>query len=108
MNKKYELMYQFKSDGILLYRICALRSFSDVKKGDIGGFVESEKNLSHDGNCWIYDSAKAIEHSRVHGDAKIHDHVLLKGIVRVYGCAQISGNCTISCGDISDIYYKRS
>jgi hypothetical protein len=50
MKKKYELI---KSDIPGLYRIKAVRDFSDVKKGDIGGYVESEDNLSHEGDCWV-------------------------------------------------------
>ena len=31
----------------------------DVHQGDLGGFVESERNLSQEGSCWIYDNALA-------------------------------------------------
>ena len=37
-----------------LYRIKALRDFSNVSKGEIGGFVRIYHNLSHKGKCWIY------------------------------------------------------
>ncbi|MBB4077294.1 hypothetical protein GGR08_001625, partial [Bartonella fuyuanensis] len=30
----------------------ALKDFDDIKAGDLGGFIEKEVNLSHDGNCW--------------------------------------------------------
>ncbi len=55
MNKKYELLRDdtLKVFGIKLYRIRALESFADVKKGALGGYVESERNLSHEGNCWV-------------------------------------------------------
>lgn len=39
MEKKYELI---KSDNMDLFRIKALRDFSNVKVGDIGGYVSSE------------------------------------------------------------------
>ena len=52
MSKKYALI---KSDsivfnGVTLYRIKALRDIDEsfIKKGDIGGYVESKNNLSHD------------------------------------------------------------
>jgi hypothetical protein len=51
-----------------LWRIMACKNFSNVKKGDLGGLIESEKNLSHDGNCWAYDDA------RIYGDAKVYDN----------------------------------
>ena len=43
MEKKYELI---PSDREGLYRVKALRDFNDVKKGDIGGYIQSERNLS--------------------------------------------------------------
>lgn len=55
MEKKYILTDEtIKVNGKTLYRIKALREFSNVKAGDLGGFVESESNLSHDGylNFW--------------------------------------------------------
>ena len=53
MNKKYELTNEFiEFLNCKLYHIKALRSFSDVKEGDLGGFVEKEDNLSHDDNVW--------------------------------------------------------
>ena len=40
-----------------LHRVIALRDFSDVKKGEQGGFIEKEANLSHEGNAWVYGDA---------------------------------------------------
>lgn len=59
MKKKYRLLENdtITVGGRTLYRIEALRDFANVKKGDKGGFVESEKNLSHEGNCRVYDDA---------------------------------------------------
>lgn len=95
--KKYKLIeisrtWQY---GRHIYRIQALRDFSDVKKGDLGGFVESEDNLSQDGNCWIYDNAQAVEKSMVVGDAclrdcaKMYDSSILRGKAQLRGCAQM-------------------
>lgn len=39
--------------GKKLYRIEALKDFGDVKAGDLGGYIESEDNLSRDGNAWV-------------------------------------------------------
>lgn len=67
--KKYELLKDDTIDceGITLYRIRALKEFGDVKAGDIGGYVESEDNLSHDGDCWIYDDAMVYANARIFG-----------------------------------------
>ena len=60
--KKYEILMDKKNtiefEGRTLYRIRALRDFNDVKKGNIGGYIESESNLSQEGDCWVYDNAK--------------------------------------------------
>ena len=41
-------------------RVKALRDFSDVLKGGVGGYVEGEHNLSHEGDCWIYGNAEVL------------------------------------------------
>ena len=40
--KKYEITEE-KRDG--LFRIRSLRDFGDVKKGDLGGFIEKEEKI---------------------------------------------------------------
>ena len=88
-------------DGKRVYRIQALRSFGDVKEGDFGGFVESESNLSHFGNCWIYDEAIAMENSIVTGNAKMMDNAVIKGSsvimdeVKLSGAVVLPGNSII-------------
>lgn len=50
--KKYKLTDETTiALGVTLYRIVALIDFADVKKGDKGGFVKSEENLSQNGDC---------------------------------------------------------
>ncbi len=56
--KKYEFTNETQQVGdATLYRIRALRGFGDVKASDLGGFIEKEDNLSHDGICWVYNYA---------------------------------------------------
>jgi hypothetical protein len=57
--KKYELVSDLTKDcdGKTLYRIRALTSFSDVKAGDLGGWIEKEDCLSQFGDAWVYDDA---------------------------------------------------
>ena len=35
----------------------------NVRAGDLGGFVQSEKNLSQDGQSWIADNAVAADNN---------------------------------------------
>ena len=54
MEKKYKLTEEtINVFNKTLYRIEALRDFNDVKKGDKGGFIEKEENLSQSDNCWV-------------------------------------------------------
>ena len=97
MSKKYKIL---KNDSITvngkkLYRIQALRDFGDVKKGDIGGYIQSHKNLSHEGNCWIYDDAKVYENANVYGNARIYDNARVYGNARIYDNARVCGNARI-------------
>ena len=84
-----------------LHRIEALKDFSNIKKGDKGGFIEKEENLSHLGNAWVYDDAKVFDNAVVKNNAKIRNHAQIYGhahIVgnaRVCGMAQIYGNSII-------------
>lgn len=53
-SKKYVLTDEvIEFNGIKLYRIRALKDFKDVKAGDLGGYVESEDNLSQSGTYYI-------------------------------------------------------
>jgi hypothetical protein len=80
--KKYELTSEFIVNflGIKMFRIKALISFGPVKIGEIGGYVEAEKNLDQSGNAWVYGNA------RVYGNAQV------SGNARVYGNARVSGD----------------
>lgn len=82
--KKYKLTKETREvGGCVLHRIKALRDFGNVKKGNLGGWVESEDNLSHDGNCWICDDAIVRNYAEVCGD------VIVCGAVEILGDAVI-------------------
>ena len=38
---------------ITLHRIRAARDFMGVKKEELGGWIETEDNLSHSENAWV-------------------------------------------------------
>lgn len=90
MEKKYELLKDdfIEVDGRKLYRIRALRSFGNVKKGELGGYIEREENLTHYGNAWVSGNAEVSGNAKVYGNA------------RVFGDANITSNndyCCFSC-----------
>ena len=86
MEKKYKLTEEtININGRTLYRIEALKDFNDVKKGDKGGFIEKEDNLSQSDNCWVYGNAKVSDNAQVHGDARVYGNTMVYGNAKVYG-----------------------
>lgn len=82
-------------DGITLYRIEALKDFGDVKKGDLGGWIEKELNLSQSGTCWVYDEAVVYQNARVSGKAIIRDNAEVCGYAMVTDNAMVFDNSSI-------------
>lgn len=90
-NKKYELTDEtITFSGLTLHRIRALKDFGNVIKGDLGGFIESEKNLSHSGTCWVYDDAMVYRNARVIENAKIMQNA------EIYNKAIVSKNALVN------------
>ena len=119
MEKKYKLTDEtIKIDGHILHRIQALKDFNDVKKGDLGGFVEKEENLSHYGTCWIYNDACVYENAKVTDDAHvranakvrenacIYDKAIISGLAEIYGSARIWDQATVK--DYAKVYQGAS
>ena len=123
MNKKYELTDETQEwNGRTLHRIRALADFGDVKAGELGGWIEKEENLSHNGNAWVYgdawvcgdarvcgdaqvcgdarvcDNALARDNALVRGNARVCDNALVRGDAQVYGDARVCGDAQV-CGN---------
>lgn len=70
--KKFELTSEFVTNiyGTKLFRIRALIEFGNVKAGELGGYVEKESNLDHDGNAWVFGNAEVYgnaDYAYAHG-----------------------------------------
>src|SRR5574344_2466422 len=101
--KKYELTDEILEwHGHILHRIKALKDFSHVKKGDLGGWIEKEDNLSQDFDCWVYDDAKVFENARISLDAIIFDKAEVSDNAKVYDHAWIYGNAVVF--DDAEVY----
>ena len=88
--KKFELTNEsIEVNGVKLYRIKSLINFRDVKAGDLGGYVEKEDNLSHNGEAWVYDDAHVSDNAQVYGNAQV------SGNARVYGNAKVFGDAAV-------------
>lgn len=86
--KKYEFTGETKQVELLfrtvtLQRIKAVAEFGIVKIGDLGGWIEKEENLSHEGKAWVWGNAKVWGDAEVCGDAEVFSisHVLVIGSI---------------------------
>jgi NDP-sugar pyrophosphorylase family protein len=95
--KKYELVDVGDDHNCnrKVYRIKALHDFGAVKKGDMGGYVENEDNLSHSGECWIFGNAYVIDKARVYEDAIISSSAWVFDNAEVFGNANVSDDAFI-------------
>lgn len=91
MEKKYEILkdQSINLNGHTLYRIKLLKEISGVSPDTLGGFIESEDNLSHKGDCWIAGNAAVYDNS------KVTDNAWVGGSARIYGNSVIHKNCSI-------------
>jgi hypothetical protein len=53
----------------------------------VGGYVQSESNLSQDGSCFLFDQGQAYGNSRILNDAQVYG--------KVYDSATTSGSSVI-------------
>ena len=92
--KKYEFTGETKEIRLLfrtatLHRIRATVAFGIVEVGDLGGWIEKEENLSHEGKAWVCGDAEVWGNAEVCGDAKVWgnaevfsaSHVLVIGAI---------------------------
>ncbi|HEO2738518.1 TPA: hypothetical protein VAQ81_002238 [Streptococcus agalactiae] len=95
--KKYELLKDdtIEVAGKTLFRIKALISFKDIRKGEIGGYVEAERNLSQSDNAcvtdnaWVCDDACVSDNAWVTGNAWVCDDACVCDDARVSGNAWV-------------------
>lgn len=93
MNAKYEITDIAHEKYSFLHRIRALRDIgSEVKAGDLGGFVESESNLSfeQEDDAWIFNDAIAA------GEGYVDKGSILRDRAVVCGCAYVSHKTEMS------------
>ena len=92
--KKYEFTGETKEIRLLfrtatLHRIRATVAFGTVEVGDLGGWIEKEENLSHEGKAWVCGNAEVCGDAEVCGNAEVcgdaevfsASHVLVIGAI---------------------------
>ena len=101
--KKYELTGETKEiGGVTLHRIRALVDIpgNDVKAGDLGGWIEVERNLSQKGAAWVADEA------RVMGEASVMDSARVTGKARVMKSSDCITIGAIGSRDDTTTFYR--
>jgi hypothetical protein len=111
MEKKYELLVGdcLRAGDRTVYRIRALRDFADVRRGDLGGYIQSECSLSHSGDSWVQHVAQVYGpngsvtgNARISGEAwvlgRVDDDAQICDLVVIGEGAHVGGR-TILCGD---------
>ena len=86
--KKFEFTGETKTISLFfrtatLHRIRAVAEFGLVKIGDLGGWIEKEENLSHEGKAWIWGNAKVC------GDAKVWGNAEVWGNAKVFSASHV-------------------
>lgn len=108
MKKKYKFIEEKEvlgTDGKkhILHRIQAIEEFWNAEEGDIGGWIEKESNLSHDGNAWIKNDACVYGNARIEGNAvvseqaQVYGNAIVSEQAEVYGNACVFGNACVDC-----------
>lgn len=95
--KKYEITERCLEDsrGNTLFQIKALKAFGHIKKGQFGGYIQSEHNLSQSGNCWIYPNASVSDTAKVMHNATLRDYSSLKENSRAYNNTILLDNASL-------------
>lgn len=109
-NRHFELTSEtLNHKGVTLYRIKALKDIEPfvAKKGELGGWVESEKNILGD-FAWVGDEAKVYgdavvtENAEVLDYAEVFDNAVIQGKAVVKNNARVYGNAVIDSSIIKD------
>ena len=97
-NSKYEFTGETKIEfGVKLHRIRAVAAITaiGIAVGTLGGWIESENNLSVSGNAWVYGNARVSGNAWVYGNARVSGNAWVYGNARVYGNAWVSGDARV-------------
>lgn len=103
-SRKYELVEE-ELDGVIMYRLHAIKNFGKVRKGDIGGLVSGENIIPHDDNSWVYKD------SILETNVPITSTIIKKSKVIAH-CSKLTSvnifNSTIECTNTSLQTYATS
>ena len=89
-SRKYEFV---PGDEVIIPRYSrpdnVLKRIRRISDGVLGGFIEKESNLSHEGTCWVGDLAYVMDESQVIEDAQVLDEAWIEGSSLIGGEAVV-------------------
>ena len=116
--KKYELtdktlvvlgktLHQIKA----LKRIVISEGWRMIEEGSLGGYIESEENLSQEDTCWVGEGAKVFDNVRItgktviFGNVYIYENAQIKGTFEIHGTSLIDSPLKINSNAVLEIKY---
>lgn len=69
--------------GTKVHRIVAVKDFGNIRAGHLGGWIEKEENLTHAGDCWIYDEGIVLNDACIRDNAQVRDEAVVSGYADV-------------------------
>ena len=102
--KKYRFTGEtMQFEGHVLRRILFLRNCKlSVRTGDLGGWIETEDNLSHEGTCVVLSDAKVFGNAKIMEDAWINESAIVKDNAQIKGDSNIFGTAIVGADSILD------
>lgn len=101
-----------------LYRIIAMQDIlspfhGTILNGTIGGFVQSEENLSMDDGSWVFHMAKVFDNAKITNNTVVYDLAIIYGqavvsssfvkdFVRIYSLATVNDSMCVGRSIIRD------
>lgn len=93
---KYEFTDEKRTvNGHTVRRIRAVKDFGTVKKGDLGGFLETAYNLNPFGKCWVTDNACVYGHAVVTDNAQVGENAIIGDSAKICDASLVYGDVKI-------------
>lgn len=89
---------QFEGHTLKRIRLCNPPKF--LYQVSNGGWIESEDNLSHKGDCFVTQEAKVFGNARVMDDALISDYAIVKDNALVKNSTCVANNAIVGADTI--------
>ena len=66
-----------------------------AERGDVGGWIQTGRNLAHEGGAWVGGDARVFGDAAVSGDALVSGNAAVFGDAEVYGTAEVGGEAQV-------------